>query len=88
MTRAIWKNPFVKKHLFKSLYFNKTNKKPEPIFVRSRDCFIFPAFVGSTFSVYDGRKFAYVHVFDSMIGHKFGEFVATRKRVAHKKKTK
>ena len=86
MTRAVWKNPFVKKHLFKSLYSNKTSKGL--IFVRSRDCFIFPAFVGFTFSVYDGKKFVYVHVFDNMIGHRFGEFVTTRQRVVHKKKTK
>lgn len=88
MTRAIWKKPFAKKYLFKSLFFNQINKKSEPVFIRSRDCIIFPSFIGCTFSVYDGKKFAYVHVFESMVGHKLGEFVATRKRVAHKKKTK
>lgn len=86
MTRSIWKKPFSKKSLFKSIYFNKLSKKQESIFIKSRDCFIFPSFVGSTFCVYDGKKFAHVHIFENMIGHKFGEFVATRKKVVHKKK--
>jgi small subunit ribosomal protein S19 len=34
--------------------------------------------VGLTFAVHNGRKFVPVFVTENMVGHKFGEFAATR----------
>ncbi len=39
---------------------------------------IIPDFLGLTFAVHNGRKFIPVYVTENMIGHKFGEFAATR----------
>ena len=39
---------------------------------------IFPSFVGHTIAVHDGRKHVPVYITEDMVGHKLGEFVATR----------
>ena len=46
---------------------------------------IFPSFVGHTFAVHDGRKHVPVYVTEDMVGHKLGEFVATRTYRGHDK---
>ncbi len=40
----------------------------------SRASTIFPAFVGHTIAVHDGRKHVPVYVTEDMVGHKLGEF--------------
>ena len=49
---------------------------------------IFPSFVGHTIAVHDGRKHVPVYVTEDMVGHKLGEFVATRTFRGHKKTEK
>lgn len=49
----------------------------------ARDLAILPAMVGKTVSVYNGKEFVNVHIQPEMIGHVFGEFAESRKRVAH-----
>ncbi|MNC98208.1 30S ribosomal protein S19 [compost metagenome] len=39
---------------------------------------VMPEFVGLTFGVHDGRKFASVYVTEDMVGCYFGEFAPTR----------
>ena len=56
---------------------NADNKK-DVIKTWSRRSTIFPSFVGHTIAVYDGRKHVPVYVTEDMVGHKLGEFVATR----------
>jgi small subunit ribosomal protein S19 len=41
--------------------------------------------VGHTIAVHDGRKHVPVYVTEDMVGHKLGEFVATRTYKGHKK---
>jgi small subunit ribosomal protein S19 len=48
-----------------------------------RDMIIFPEMVGKTIRVYSGKEFLPVVIIEEMIGHCLGEFVLTRKRVAH-----
>ena len=54
----------------------------------SRRSTIFPSFVGHTIAVHDGRKHVPVYVTEDMVGHKLGEFVATRTFRGHKKTEK
>ena len=59
------------------------NKKKKPskktvIKTWSRRSTIFPSFVGLTIAVHDGRKHVPVYITEDMVGHKLGEFVATR----------
>jgi small subunit ribosomal protein S19 len=39
---------------------------------------IMPDFVGHTFSVHNGKAFTNVFVTENMVGHRLGEFAATR----------
>ena len=54
----------------------------------SRRSTIFPSFVGHTIAVHDGRKHVPVYVTEDMVGHKLGEFVATRTYRGHGKDEK
>ena len=51
----------------------------------SRRSTIFPQMVGHTIAVHDGRKHVPVYVTEDMVGHKLGEFVATRTYRGHGK---
>lgn len=44
----------------------------------SRRSTIFPDFVGVTFMVHNGKDFIPVLISENMVGHKLGEFAATR----------
>lgn len=44
-----------------------------------RSSSIFPFCVGRTYSIHNGSYFFKVRIQESMIGHKFGEFVRTRR---------
>ena len=54
----------------------------------SRRSTIFPQFVGHTIAVHDERKHVPVFVTEDMVGHKLGEFVATRTYKGHGKDEK
>ena len=51
----------------------------------SRSSTIFPAFVGHTIAVHDGRKHVPVYITEDMVGHKLGEFAPTRTFRGHAK---
>ncbi len=51
----------------------------------SRSSTIFPAFVGHTIAVHDGRKHVPVYMQEDMVGHKLGEFAPTRTFRGHTK---
>ena len=54
----------------------------------SRRSTIFPQMVGHTIAIHDGRKHVPVYVTEDMVGHKLGEFVATRTYRGHGKDEK
>lgn len=83
MARSLKKGPFADKHLLKKVdKLNESNKK-EVIKTYSRRSTIFPSFVGHTFAVHNGKEFIPVYVTEEMVGHKLGEFAATRKFGGH-----
>ncbi len=83
MARSLKKGPFADKHLLDKVdKLNKDNKK-EVIKTYSRRSTIFPSFVGHTFAVHNGKEFIPVYVTEEMVGHKLGEFAATRKFGGH-----
>jgi small subunit ribosomal protein S19 len=51
----------------------------------SKDSVIFPSFVGLIFSVLNGKRFLSLIITENMVGHKFGEFIVTKKHPVHKK---
>ena len=88
MSRSIKKGPYVQEALYKRvLAMNEANEK-KVLKTWSRSSTIFPDFVGHTIAVHDGRKHVPVYVTEDMVGHKLGEFVATRTFRGHGKDDK
>ena len=85
MSRSLKKPPFIDDHLMKKVVeMNKTNNK-QVIKTWSRRSTIFPDMVGLTIAVHDGRKHVPVYITEDMVGHKLGEFAATRVYRGHGK---
>lgn len=82
MARSIKKGPFVDGHLIKKAE-KAQGSKDKVIKTWSRRSTVVPEFVGLTLAVHNGRKFVPVFVTDNMVGHKLGEFAATRTFNAH-----
>jgi small subunit ribosomal protein S19 len=81
MPRSVKKGPFVDKYLTKKIEVARKESNPGKRVVQacySRRSTIIPGMVGITFMVHNGRKFVPVHVTEQMVGHKLGEFSATR----------
>ena len=53
----------------------------------SRRSTVLPEMVGLTIAVHNGKKFIPVYVTENMVGHKLGEFAATRTFKGHTSKT-
>ncbi|MDR3136191.1 MAG: 30S ribosomal protein S19 [Coriobacteriales bacterium] len=78
MSRSLKKGPYVEPRLLERI--NKMNSVGEKQVIKtwSRASTIFPEMVGHTIAVHDGRKHVAVYITESMVGHKLGEFAATR----------
>ena len=88
MSRSIKKGPYAAPELLKRVdEMNKTGEK-KVLKTWSRRSTIFPSFIGHTFAVHDGRRHVSVYVTEDMVGHKLGEFVATRTYRGHGKDEK
>jgi small subunit ribosomal protein S19 len=83
MARSIKKGPFVDGHLQKKVSAAAASNDRKLIKTWSRRSTITPDFVGQTFSVHNGKNFTAVYVTENMVGHKLGEFAATRMFRAH-----
>lgn len=87
MARSIKKGPFVDKSLLKWIERSKSGAHKGPIKTWSRRSTITPDMIGMTFAVHNGRKFNAVFVTENMVGHKLGEFSATRTYHGHSAKS-
>ncbi len=85
MSRSLKKGPFADESLLKKVDAMNASGQKQVIKTWSRRSTIFPSFVGLTFAVHDGRKHVPVYVTEDMVGHKLGEFVATRTYRGHDK---
>ena len=88
MARSLKKGPFADDHLLKKVEAVVKSGDKTVIKTWSRRSTIFPNFVRLTIAVYDGRKHIPVYVTEDMVGHKLGEFVATRTYKGHGKDEK
>ena len=78
MARSLKKGPFADESLLKKIDAMNASDDKSVIKTWSRRSTIFPSFVGHTIAVHDGRRHVPVYVTEDMVGHKLGEFVATR----------
>jgi len=78
MPRSIKKGPFVDHHLMAKVTTAIETNNKRPIKTWSRRSMILPEMVGLTIAVHNGRQHVPILISDQMIGHKLGEFAATR----------
>ncbi len=78
MPRSIKKGPFIDHHLMKKVTDAIATNNKRPIKTWSRRSMILPEMVGLTIAVHNGRQHVPILINDQMIGHKLGEFAATR----------
>lgn len=83
MPRSIKKGPFVDSHLLKKVRDAIDSNNRKPIKTWSRRSMIVPDMIGLTIAVHNGRQHVPVLVNENMIGHKLGEFAATRTFKGH-----
>lgn len=83
MPRSLHKGPFIDLHLMKKVEAAIEKNEKRPIKTWSRRSVIFPDMVGLTIAVHNGRQHVPVFVTEDMVGHKLGEFAATRTYKGH-----
>ncbi len=83
MPRSLKKGPFIDLHLLKKVETALEKGDKKPIKTWSRRSTIFPEMVGLTIAVHNGRQHVPVYVTEDMVGHKLGEFAATRTYRGH-----
>lgn len=88
MSRSTKKGPYIDENLSKKVQRQKDNKSSDAIKTWARNSQIAPEFVGHRIAIHNGRKFIEVLISEAMIGHRLGEFAATRTFRSHGKVTK
>jgi len=86
MARSTKKGPFIDAHLMKKVEVMNLSNDKKVIKSWSRRSTVHPDMVGHTIATHNGRKFIPVYVTENMVGHKFGEFAATRQFKGHSHK--
>jgi small subunit ribosomal protein S19 len=81
--RSLKKGPFIDLHLVKKVEVASAKGDKRPIKTWSRRSMISPDMVGLTIAVHNGRQHVPVNVSEEMVGHKLGEFAATRTYKGH-----
>lgn len=83
MPRSLKKGPFIDLHLLKKIEVAVEKNDRKPIKTWSRRSMVLPQMVGLTIAVHNGRQHVPVIISEDMVGHKLGEFSATRTYRGH-----
>ena len=83
MGRSVKKGPFTDTHLEAKLAVLVATNEKKVVRTWSRRSTVIPEMVGHTLAVHNGKKFIPVYVTENMVGHKLGEFSATRTFKGH-----
>lgn len=83
MPRSLKKGPFIDHHLLAKVEVAIEKNDRRPIKTWSRRSMVSPEMVGLTIAVHNGRQHVPVLVNEEMVGHKLGEFAATRTYRGH-----
>jgi|TARA_B110000908_G_scaffold164046_1_gene211474 small subunit ribosomal protein S19 len=81
--RSLKKGPFIDLHLMKKVETAIASNDKRPIKTWSRRSMVSPDMVSLTIAVHNGRLHVPVFVTEDMVGHKLGEFAATRTYRGH-----
>ncbi len=83
MPRSVKKGPFIDAHLLKKVEEAADKNDRRPIKTWSRRSMVIPQMVGLTIAIHNGRQHVPVLINENMVGHKLGEFAATRTYKGH-----
>lgn len=83
MPRSLKKGPFVDLHLLEKVRVAVETSDRRPIKTWSRRSMIVPQMVGLTLAIHNGRQHVPILINEEMVGHKLGEFAATRSFRGH-----
>lgn len=83
MSRSSKKGPYIDERLMKKVLAAKQSGTRTPIKTWARSSSIAPEMVGLAIAVHSGKEHVPVNITESMVGHKLGEFVHTRKFRGH-----
>ena len=83
MARSLKKGPYIADHLLGKINKLNAENSKKPFKSWSRRSTIFPDMIGHTILLHNGQKFMPVYVNENMVGHKLGEFAATRTYRGH-----
>ena len=78
MSRSVKKGPFVDPKLMKKVEALQRSGAKTVIRTWSRASTIMPDMLGLTIAVHDGRRHVPIFITENMVGHRLGEFAATR----------
>ncbi len=87
MSRSIKKGPFVDAKLAKRVDAARRSSSKVVIRTWSRASMIMPDMIGLTIAVHDGRRHVPLFITENMVGHRLGEFAATRTFRGHSTKS-
>ncbi|KAK4574485.1 mitochondrial ribosomal small subunit component [Recurvomyces mirabilis] len=81
LARSVWKGPHI---VPLPIVRPKQGERVPPIKTQARSATILPNFVGLIFQIHNGKTYNDVRITEDMVGHKLGEFSATRKKFTYK----
>ncbi|KAF2164926.1 hypothetical protein M409DRAFT_24828 [Zasmidium cellare ATCC 36951] len=81
LARSVWKGPHI---VPLPIVRPKAGERVPPIKTQARSATILPNFVGLVFQVHNGKIYNDIRITEDMVGHKLGEFSATRKPFTYK----
>jgi small subunit ribosomal protein S19 len=87
MARSLKKGPFIDAHLAEKVEKLNASNEKRVIKTWSRRSMVSPDMIGHTMAVHNGKGFIPVFITENMVGHKLGEFSATRTFRVHGGKT-
>lgn len=87
MARSLKKGPYIDQKLLKKILEMSRTGSKRVVKTWSRRSTISPEMVGHTLAVHNGNKFIPIYINENMVGHKIGEFSATRTYRGHTSKT-
>jgi len=82
MSRSLKKGPYIDERLLKKISKLKQGDKTA-IKTWSRDCTVTPEMVGYVIAVHNGKIHIPINITENMVGHKLGEFSASKKFIRH-----
>jgi small subunit ribosomal protein S19 len=83
MVRSLKKGPYIDQRLLNRIIEMNRGGTKRVIKTWARRSTISPEFVGHTVAIHNGKQFIPVYVNENMVGHKLGEFAATRTYRGH-----